>query len=320
MADVCLCALLDAHFEVDGVAYDVYLNRVEVVEQVTVVPVVVTHGVVVLREAFLHLLLVVDVAFLHAQGLVEVVAGDDGIAYPRDVAQVVLLAFVDFDEDIDVFLVDSPYGVFEDGSVAIAQLIVFLDEGLLGLVVAFGGVLLGFEHVAELAGLVDFSEGTFLEHVTLDFLVGELFVTFEDNLANLHLRLLVDSDVEDDLVLAGDVVALNDFDDGIVIAFLVEVFLGQDLGTVNHVGRNLCTTHNAQFGVHVLALGFFQTKIVDGTDARTCSQMDTEIDLIAHKGVGGDGNLREESVLPVSPDGLGNLCAWHVDGLSYGES
>ena len=135
--------------------------------------------------------------------------------------------------------VDGPYGVFQDGCVAIAQLVVFVDECLLGLFVTFGGVLLGLEEVAELARLVDFTKGTLLEHVTLDFAVGELVVAFENDLAHLHLRLFVDVDVEDNLVFAGDVVALDNLDFGIVIAFVVEVFLCQNLRTVNHVGRNL---------------------------------------------------------------------------------
>ena len=239
VADVCLRSFLDAHLEVDGVANDVDFRGFEVVEQVTIVPIVVTYGVLVLRKAFLHLFLIVDVAFLHAQRTVEIVAGDDGVTHPRDITQVVALAFVNLDEDVDVVLVDGPHGVFQNSCVTIAQFVIFIDECLLGLLITFGGVLLGLEDVAELAGLVDFTKGTLLEQVTLDFLVGELVVAFENNLADLHLRFLVDVDIEDDLILAGDVVALDNLDFGIVIALVVEVFLGQDLRTVNHVGRNL---------------------------------------------------------------------------------
>ena len=64
-------------------------------------------------------------------------------------------------------------------------------------------------------------------------------VAVEDNLTNLHLLLLVDINVEDDLVLAGNIITLYDIDFGVLIAFVIEVFLGQNLGTVNHVGRNL---------------------------------------------------------------------------------
>ena len=125
---------------------------------------------------------------------------------------------------------------------------------ILGLVVALRSELLGLEEILELAGFVNLAEGTLLDEVTLDFIVGKLFVALEDDLADLHLLLLVDGDVEDDLVFAGDIVALDNVDFSIVITLVVEVFFCQDLGAVYHVGCDLCTTHNTQFGFHVLSL------------------------------------------------------------------
>ena len=66
MTDMCLCALLDTHLEIDGVANDVHLNGVKVVKKITIVPVIVAYGILVLREALLHVLLVIDIAFFHA--------------------------------------------------------------------------------------------------------------------------------------------------------------------------------------------------------------------------------------------------------------
>ena len=167
---------------------------------------------------------------------------------------------------------------------------------------------------------MNLAKGALGEELTLNLPVCELVVAIDDDAAHLHLGLLVDGDVEDDLVLAGDVVALGDFDFGIVIALVVEIFLGQDLGAVYHVGSDLCATHDAQLAVHVLALGFLQTGIVDGADTRTGSQMDAEIDLGTYDGVGRDGDLREQSVSPIATDGFGNLRAWYADGLSDGQS
>ena len=67
MADMCLLSLTDTHFKVDAVAHDIHLCRVELIEQVTIVPVVVTYGIIVFRQALLHEFLVVDVATLHTQ-------------------------------------------------------------------------------------------------------------------------------------------------------------------------------------------------------------------------------------------------------------
>ena len=219
-----------------------------------------------------------------------------------------------------MLFVEGVNRVFENGGIAIAQFVILVDEGFLGLVVALGGVFLGLEEVFELAGLIDLAEGSLREHSAFDLIVAELFVAFEDDLAHLHLGFLVDDDVEDDFVLAGHVVALDNFDLGIVVTLVVEIFLGQDLGTVNHVGRNLCTAHDAQLVVHVLALGLLQSGVVDGADTGTGCQMDAEVDFGTYDGVGCDSDLREQSVPPISTDGLGNLCTRHADGLSDGEA
>ena len=119
----------------------------------------------------------------------------------------------------------------------------------------------------------------------------QLTVTIEDDLANLHLGFLVDAYIKNHLVLASDIIALRDVYLGVVIAFVVEVFLGKDLGAVNHVRSNLTAFHDTQLCLHVLLLALLQTIVVDGADTRTGSQMDAEIHLATHDGVGRDGYL-----------------------------
>ena len=59
-----------------------------------------------------------------------------------DVPYKVFLAFVYFDVDIDMFGVIVPHAVLQDRGVAVAQLVVFLDEFLLVCFPALGGELL----------------------------------------------------------------------------------------------------------------------------------------------------------------------------------
>ena len=288
MADVSLCALGDTHLKVDAVADDVHLDRVVVIEQVTIVPIVVANGVLVFREAFLQLLLVVHVTLLHTERAVQPVGGHDGVTHPRDVTQEIALTLIDLYIDIDVLIVDGPHGVFQDGGIAVAQFVVLVDKCRLGFIVTLRSKLLRLEDVAELAGLVDFSEGTFFDKVTLNLVLRQVLQSVEDYLAHLHLRLLVDGDVEDDLVLARHVVTLHNLHVGVLIAFVVEVLLGQDFRTVNHVWGNLISLHDAQLGLHVLTLRLLQPVVVDAADAGTGGQMDAEIHLGANDGVGAD--------------------------------
>ena len=60
--------------------------------------------------------------------------------------------------------------------------------------------------------------------------------------------------------------------------------------------------------------------VVDTADTGTHTEVDTEVDLAAHDGVGGDAYLREESVAPIALHGLGDLGTGHIDHLSDTES
>lgn len=62
MADVGLLSLVDAHLKVDGVADDIYLGWIEAVEDVTVVPVSVSYGILVLCQTLVEIRLIVDIA------------------------------------------------------------------------------------------------------------------------------------------------------------------------------------------------------------------------------------------------------------------
>ena len=48
--------------------------------------------------------------------------------------------------------------------------------------------------------------------------------------------------------------------------------------------------------------------------------MDAEVDLGANDGVGGDADLREQTVAPVALHGVGDIVAWHLNLLAYGET
>ena len=67
MVDVRLDSFGDTHLQVYRVTDNVYFGRLKLIEQVTVVPVSVADGVIILGQALLHVCLVVDITFLHVQ-------------------------------------------------------------------------------------------------------------------------------------------------------------------------------------------------------------------------------------------------------------
>ena len=315
-----LRSFCDAHLKVDGVAGDIHLHGLDVREDIAVVVVPVAGSVVVFLQALVDVLLVVDVALLHFKHVVQVVGGDNGVSHPCDVADIVLVALVDLHKHVHVLLVVVGDGVFQDGGVAEAEFVVLVDHGLLGLAVALVGEFLRLEEVGELACLVDLAKGTLAEHRTLDLVVVDLFVADDDDLVDFHLGLLVDVHVEDHLVGLLRVVALGDGYLCILVALLVEVFLGEDLGAVDHVRCDLTASHDAQLGLHVLALRLLDADVVDAADAGAHAQMDAQVDLAAHEGVGGDAYLGEEAVAPIAFHCLCNRTAWDFYLLSDAQS
>ena len=320
MTQVGLRTLGDAHLEVDRVAFDVLLHRLDVGEHITVVVVKVAGGIVVFLEPLVEELLVIHVARLHAQHRTEIVRRINRIAHPVDAADVILLTLTDLQPDADVLRVDVPHAVAEDGGIAVTELIVFLDELFLISLPALRRELFRLKEGGKFAGLMSLGKGTFLEETALDARILEFLVAFDGDGAHLHLRLLVDVDVEDDLILLGYIVALGDFDVGVLKALVIKILLCQYLSTVNHVGRNLTALQDAEFLFHILALRLFKTVVIDLRHTRAWAEGDVEPNLVADDGVGRDLHVGEQTMTPIALDGIGNLAARHRDALAYRQS
>ena len=310
----------DAHFQVNGVAHDVNFYRVDAREDVAVVVIIVSSGIVVFFQSFVQVFLVVDITLLHVKLSVEELGSIDGVTHPIDVSDVVFLTFVHLQHDIDMLVVEVPHAVFQYDGVTVSVFVVFLNEVLLVFLPAFGCELLRFQEVGKLAGLVSLGEGAFLEQRTLDFLVVQFLVSVEPNIAHLHLFLLVHFHVENHLILVGHVITLADFNLGVLVSFVVKVFLGQDLSPVDNVrmqGHALC---HAQFLLHVLALRLLESNVVDGRDFGARCQIEVQVDLVANERVDGNAHIREKSVAPVALYGVGDGRTWQFDVLADAQS
>ena len=100
VVDICLRTLLNAHLQIHGVAHDVRLARVELVEYVTIVIIEVTDGILVILGALVNQLLVIDIALLHAEVVVQHIRGIERVTNPLDVTDVIALTLVHGDVDI----------------------------------------------------------------------------------------------------------------------------------------------------------------------------------------------------------------------------
>ena len=108
---------------------------------------------------------------------------------------------------------------------------------------------------------------------------------------DLHLRFLVDIDVEQNLILVFWVLHLYDVDLSVLITLLVEIFLGQDLGSVDDVSCQAHAFHHTEFGLHIFTFRLLDAVITDGADSRTHAQVDTKVNLRTDDRVGCDAHL-----------------------------
>ena len=168
-----------------------------------------------------------------------------------------------------MLVVDVPDRVGNDHGVTISILVILVYKFLLVRLPAFRRKLLGLEERTESACLVRLRESSLLEQTALYLGVGKSVVAFDEYLAHLHLLLLVDDDVEDNLVFLRYVVALHNLDVGVLESLVVEVFLGKNLRAVNHVRCNLCALEQSEFLLHIGTFRLLQSYVVDGGDTRS---------------------------------------------------
>jgi hypothetical protein len=145
MTEACLWSFLHAHLQINGVAYNIHVGRLDAGEYVSVVPVEVTHGIVILAKSFVHEFLVIDISFLQGEQFVQTIGSINSVAHPFNVTDVVFLSFLHLDIDIHMLIIIVPNTVSEDGSITVAIFVVFGDQVLLVLFPPLGGVLLLFQ-------------------------------------------------------------------------------------------------------------------------------------------------------------------------------
>ena len=290
--DVGLRTFPNAHFEVDGVAFGLDFYWFQPMEEITIVPIEGSDGIVVVREAFSQQFLVIDIAFFHIENIAQSwniahsVSRINRVSDPRNVTQVVFRALIDLHIHVHVLRIDRPHAVFDNDGIAETQFVVFLDEFFLVFLPTVGRELLGFQETAEFTSLVGLRQCTFAQKTTLDFLVAELVVAFDDDAAHLHLLFFVDDDVENHVVFLRHVVALHHRDFGILKAFFVEIFLGNQFRTVEHIRVDAHSRRHSEALFQFLFFRLFHADVVDFRHARTTGQRHVQVDAIAHDGIG----------------------------------
>ncbi len=227
----------------------------------------------------------------------------DGVAHPRDVVDVVFLTFVEGDVDIHLVVLVGHHTVADDLGVAIAQLVVFLDDAAEVVAIVLLHKLLLAEELPQVAPLVGLLDDA------LEFAVAEHLVAVDIDLVHLHLAVLVDVDVDKHLVFIREVLLEGDFHIGFAESLLRVVLLDDIGGAVHDILRDLVALHELQALLDVVALPFFHAVVVHIGDARLRTHVDHEPHLVAGYLVDKHLCLGEKSLAHQSLHGSGDLIA-----------
>jgi len=219
-----------------------------------------------------------------------------------------------------VLLIEVAHAIFQNLSITETILIIFVDEFLLIFLPALRGKLLRLEESSELTSLMRLGKSTLREESTLNLAVRKLFVSIDCYLMYLDFFFLVNNNIQDYLSLVGNIIALVNLDISVLEALIIEILLGKNLGTVEHIRSYLSALYHTQLLLHIFTLALLQTNIVDIRDTWTNRKIDMEIKLLTYNRVGSDSHLREKSMFPVALYGIGNLVARHSNLVAHTEA
>ena len=297
LINTCLLALIHAHLQVDGVALDARLDGDKLVEEVAIVHIQVGDSIVILLCALVEQFLVVDIALADAQHFVEHGGRIDGVAHPRHTVDVVFLALVDGDVNVDRLVVVVDHTVGHDDRIAVALLVILVDDALLVVLIVRAHKLLLAEELEQVAFLIG------LLHRALDLAVAQHLVAGDVNLVHLDFVVLVHHDVDHHRVLVAQVLALHDSTLGLLKTLVGKVLLDQLLDAVGDVGCHLAALHQTQPLLDFLLLAALHALVGDCRHSRLLPQVEGQPSAVFVDLVDLDLDFAEQ---PLSPEALGH--------------
>ena len=124
------------------------------------------------------------------------------ITYPRYIAQIIFLSFINLHEDIHGAVIIRFDAVFYNHGIAITQLVVLIDDQLFVCLEVFFHELLGTEQVEQFILFVG------LLHDAFQLLGCDRFITNDGDFMHFYLLFFVDINIHDYLVFVGYIVFL----------------------------------------------------------------------------------------------------------------
>ena len=179
-------AFVHTHLKVDRVILHRHLYRLDIKEEISAICIEFAHGIIITRQTVVEGLEVVDITRFHTQCSIQQLIGIDGIAYPFDGADIILVALADGHIYVNArrVLGIRNHAIGYDIGITVTVFIIFLDNRLLVFLVFFGNEFLGAEEVDDIViiGLL---------HRLVNLAVCQCMIARDVKLTDLGLCLLI---------------------------------------------------------------------------------------------------------------------------------
>ena len=304
----------NTHFQVNGVTVNIDFHRIQVIEYITTVVIVVTDSIFITVQTLIHQLLVIYISFFHTQLLAQQVRRINGVTHPRDVTDIILFTFMNLHVDIYRLFIISRHTVHHDLCVTITQLIIFVDNQLLIFLIFFLNEFLGTEQVDQFSLLIG------LLHYPFQLLITQDAISLKRDLMNLYLCLFIDIYIHIHLLIVFRIFPFHDIHFGIFKTFFIKMFLDQSLRTVNGIRSNLKSFYHTDLCLQVFSFTLLDPVEYDISNTRTLGQLDMQVNLITDDLFRINTYRREQSVTPVALHRTGNVISRNRYGLSDSQS
>ena len=235
MAKMSLRTFCYSHLKVDRVAINIYFCRKNLWEHVTIVVIQVPYSIIIFLNTLIKLLLVVNITLFHIEQHLKTFCWINGITNPLHITQIVFLSLFEFQINANMLIVNIPNRISKDYSITITILIVFLNKFLLVFAPTLRSKLLWLQERRKFSCLMSLGKSTFAEQTTFNFYFRKSTITFNNDVANLHLLLFVNINIKDYLILSSYIISLTDLDISVLETLIIKILLCKNLCTVYNV-------------------------------------------------------------------------------------
>ena len=119
------------HFKVNTITNDIYFRRIKTIEEISVIPILITNGILIPRKTLTKQFLVIDVTLLHIKYSCKIFRRINSITYPCNITDIVFLTFLYLKIYIYMTVIVCTNAILEDSSITKTEFVIFLYKTIL---------------------------------------------------------------------------------------------------------------------------------------------------------------------------------------------